>query len=253
MYKIFSGVINKRLYEWAENNHKIDECQAGFRHGYSAVDNVFCLQAMIQKYLSKKGGRFYCLYVDFRKAFDKINHFKLFKCLEKKGLHGNFLRILKAMYSNLQSCVKVSNNNHSAAKSFAITDMFPCNIGTRQGDTTSSTIFALFIDELSALLRQNCGTGIFITNGIPDIICLMFADDIANCAETAIKLQNQLNFIDIYCQNTGMEINLNKTEIIVFRNGGILRNYEKWVFRGEPVRTTSVYKYMGLLFTPSLS
>ncbi|XP_053388817.1 uncharacterized protein LOC128551895 [Mercenaria mercenaria] len=45
-YMIFSGVVNKRLYDWAEMNSKIDESQAGFRHGYSAVDNIFPLQAM---------------------------------------------------------------------------------------------------------------------------------------------------------------------------------------------------------------
>jgi len=54
MYKIFTGVINKRLYEWAETNNKIDESQSGFRTGYSAIDNIFCLQAIAQKYLSKK-------------------------------------------------------------------------------------------------------------------------------------------------------------------------------------------------------
>jgi len=45
----------------------------------------------------------------------------------------------------------------------------------------------------------------------------MFADDIANCAETVNKLQQQLNIIDLFCETTGMEIK-NKTEIIVFRN-----------------------------------
>jgi len=43
---------------------------------------------------------------------------------------------------------------------------------------TSSTIFDLFLDELSVRLRENCGSGIFITNDIPDIFCLMFADDV---------------------------------------------------------------------------
>lgn len=73
MYKIFSGVINKRLYERAEQNHKLINVELYFRN-YLAEDNVFCLQATVQKYLSKKGGRFYCLYVDFRKAFGKANH-----------------------------------------------------------------------------------------------------------------------------------------------------------------------------------
>ena len=44
-----------------------------------------------------------------------------------------------------------------------------------------------------------------------------------------------------------------KTEIIVFRNGGPLRSYEHWVFKINPVNVTSVYKYMGLLFTSKLS
>jgi len=45
--------------------------------------------------------------------------------------------------------------------------------------------------------------------------------------------------------------NLKRTEIIVFRNGGPLRNNEKWFYGGNPVSTTSVYKYMGILFTPA--
>ena len=62
MYKLFSTIINKRLYNWAEEHNKLDESQAGFRKGYSAVDNMFCLQAVMQRYLSRPGGRFYCLY-----------------------------------------------------------------------------------------------------------------------------------------------------------------------------------------------
>ena len=81
----------------------------------------------------------------------------------------------------------------------------------------------------------------------------MFADDIASCAETAFKLHKQLNIVDRFCMNTGMEINLDKTEIIVFRNCGPLRNCERWTYRGTKINTTFAYKYMGLLFTPKLS
>ena len=81
----------------------------------------------------------------------------------------------------------------------------------------------------------------------------MFADNIASCAETAFKLQQQLNVVDRFCMNTGMEINLDKTEIIVFGNGGPLRNFERWTYRDTKINTTSAYKYMGLLFTPKLS
>ena len=53
LYKVFSTIVNTRLYNWAENNNQIDESQVGFRHGYSTIDNIFCLQAMVQKYLTR--------------------------------------------------------------------------------------------------------------------------------------------------------------------------------------------------------
>ena len=69
MYKIFSSIINNISYHWTEKHHKIDEAQSGFRRNYSTADNIYSLQGVIHKYLSKQGGR---------KAFDKINHNKLF-------------------------------------------------------------------------------------------------------------------------------------------------------------------------------
>ena len=244
MYKIFSSILNKRLYAWVEETGKLDESQAGFRAGYSTIDNIFSLSAVVQKYLSKSGGRFYCLYVDFQKAFDKVEHEQLFKSLTKKGIHGKFLRAVKSMYSCLQATVRTVDGQ---------TKPFPCNIGTRQGDISSPLLFALFINDLCTLLRENCPDGIFITADIPDLFCLMFADDIAHCAETRVRMQRQLDLIFNFCQLTNMTVNLNKTEIIVFRNGGPLRNYESWHFNGIPVRTTSQYKYLGLIFTPKLS
>ena len=62
-----------------------------------------------QKYLSKKGGRFYCLFVDFSKAFDWIDHKILINSLIKKGFYGKMLELLIAMYSNLCCCMKIDN------------------------------------------------------------------------------------------------------------------------------------------------
>ena len=101
--------------------------QAGFRSGYSVADNIFSLSACVQKYLSRRGGRFYCLYVDFQKAFDKLQHQKLFVSLLQKGTHGKFLNILKAMHSNLSATVRTDCGE---------TCIFPCNVGTREGDVS---------------------------------------------------------------------------------------------------------------------
>ena len=138
------------------------------------------------------------------------------------------------MYGKLSACVKTENG---------LTSYFPCKIGTQKGCVSSPLIFTLLINDLVALLRENCRNGIFITQDVPEVLCLLFADDVAGCAETAMLLQRQLNIIDKFCRTTGMELNLDKTKIIVFRNGGYLRFYEHWTYPNQPVEIVSYYKY----------
>ena len=146
---------------WTTDLNIINESQAGFRSGYSAIDNIFCLQNIIKKYISKVGGRFYVLVVDFQKAFDTINHFKLFSTKSRQRLNGNLLMILVSMYSKLKARIKIDN--------YHVTEPFACNIGTVQSDSTSP----LLINDLCPLLREHSGNGVFISNQIPEIYCLM--------------------------------------------------------------------------------
>lgn len=80
MYKIFSIILNKRLYRWVEQNGKLDEAQAGFRAGYSTVDNIFSLSAVVQKYLSRRrGGCIVCIWI-FKRPLIRwsiINYFRV--------------------------------------------------------------------------------------------------------------------------------------------------------------------------------
>ena len=43
MYKIFSNIVYNRLCKWANLNNKIAEPQAGFRKGYSTIDNLYAI------------------------------------------------------------------------------------------------------------------------------------------------------------------------------------------------------------------
>ena len=110
--KVFTGILTTRLQNWAEENSVLDESQAGFRKQYSTTDNIFSLHAIIQKYLCRPRGRFYCIFVDFRRAFDSIPHNKIWDSLKRKGINenGKFLKIFRSMYNQLKSCVKVNNS-----------------------------------------------------------------------------------------------------------------------------------------------
>lgn len=136
--KIFTKVINSRLVSWIEKCKLQKEEQAGFRKGYSTVDNIFVLQSLIQKYCTRKGRRFYIVYADFSKAFDTIPHVLLFYQLMVKGVHGNVLNVLRSMYASLESCVRTADG---------ITDYFKCSVGTRQGCMLSPCLFSLYVGK----------------------------------------------------------------------------------------------------------
>ena len=71
--KIYINTLNKRFTKWSDENEIIGEEQAGFRKSYSAIDNLLCLQTLVTKYLKIKGGRFYDIFFDFEKVFDRMD------------------------------------------------------------------------------------------------------------------------------------------------------------------------------------
>ena len=54
-------------------------------------------------------------------------------------------------------------------------------------------------------------------------------------------------------QRLGLEVNLDKTKIIVFRKGGFLGKNEKWFYNNQPVEVVNEYNYLGITFTTKMS
>ena len=50
-----------------------------------------------------------------------------------------------------------------------------------------------------------------------------------------------------------MKVNLEKTNIIVFRTGGIIKRNEMWYLNGKQLKTVTYYKYLGLAFSSKRS
>ena len=241
--KVFTKILNNRIVHWLETGDLQIEEQAGFRKGYSTIDNIFILQSLIQKYCSRSRGRFYTIYVDFSKAFDTVPHALLFYQLLTKGMHGRVLQVLKSMYAQLESCVRTPGG---------ITEFFKCTIGTRQGCMLSPCLFSLYVGELITMLDESRCRGTYVNDDAENIIALLFADDIVAGADTVGRLQHIINVIANFCKKWGLIVNLSKTKVMVFRGGGPLRQNEKWYFDGKLLEVVSAYKYLGSIFTPKL-
>ena len=186
----------------------------------------------------------YYIFVDFSKAFDGVKHEYLWHRLISYGLHGRVLRVLRSMYNNCKSCVLCDEG---------ITNYFDCSIGTRQGCLLSPLLFTLFINELSVYMCKTVRDNLFITENVPSAGLLMYADDVNDSADIPIALQRKLNQLEMFCKQWSMTVNLDKTNIIVFRNGGIVKRCEKWFYMGKEVKCTKHYNFLGLLISSRLS
>ena len=103
--KVYTAILNERLNSFSDAIELITKSQAGFRKGYSTLDNIFCLYSLIQIYLMS-GRKLFCTFVDFKKAFDTIWRVGLWQKLIASNITGKIFISIFNMYSNIKSCVR---------------------------------------------------------------------------------------------------------------------------------------------------
>lgn len=241
--KLYSFILNQRLSNWIEANGVIEDVQAGFRKGYSTIDHIFTLSALVQKQLVR-GKKLYAAFIDFKKAFDLVNRDKLWEVLHKRGVRGRMLMALKGMYALVQAKVRVGGE---------FTDSFSCPCGLKQGETCSPVLFSLFINELACDVVCKGKHGIQLFPDLFQLLILLFADDVVLLSDTVIGLQNQLNILHDTAQRLGLIVNLQKSNVVVFRNGGPLAAIAKWRYGNDIIQVVSKYKYLGIFLSTRLS
>ena len=182
-------------------------------------------------------GRLFCAFVDLKKAFDSIYLNGLWFKLYKLGVNAKTLRIIKDMYNNVKTCVRGCN-------SYSV--FFECAVGLKQGEVISPILFSLFIEDLELFLQEdpNCGLS------LDDItfILMLFADDMVILGKDRDDLQNSLDLLEKYCKKWGLQVNTDKTKIVVFRKRGGLFDNEKWTYDGVQLDAVNNFNYLGTVF-----
>ena len=108
--KLFTAVINSRLNAFADNHEVITNSQAGFRKGYSTADNIFILNSLVE-IMKSRSKKLYCVFVDFKQAFDSVWRSGLLHKLIEHNINGKCFRLIRSMYENIKSRVKCTNGN----------------------------------------------------------------------------------------------------------------------------------------------
>ena len=107
----------------------------------------------------------------------------------------------------------------------------------------------MFINEFARDIIKNGRHGIQLLPDMLELFILLFADDIVLLSDTIVGLQNQLDVLARNCARLDLHVNLDKSNIVIFRNGGYIAKREKWFYNGQNITTVNSYKYLGLFFT----
>jgi hypothetical protein len=197
--KILEKIIYNRLLEYLENNNLLDENQYGFRKNRSTIDAITNLIGHITSNHENKKISL-ALFIDMSKAFDTIDHNILIYKLQKYGITGTALNLIKNYLTNRQQRVKINET---------ISDTQKITHGVPQGSILGPLLFNLYVNDLNSQFKNTK------TISFADDTTLYVADN--NIEDIYIKTYDNILTLLDWCNANKLSINLSKTNYILFQ------------------------------------
>ena len=183
----------------------------------------------------RKGAGMLVSFIDFKKAYDRVDRGKLWGCLKGMGIGGRALAFLKAAYSDVSYEVKVG-----AGRS----DLFEVSCGLRQGCILSPLLFSLFINSIVARLKE---AEVGVKCGSKLISMLLYADDAVIFAEDEKSMRLGLDVLMGWCREWSVEVTGEKCGVMHMRRKGVKRTEDKFYVGEEEIAIVEEYKYLDIV------
>ena len=199
LIKTFEKVVRKPIVSFLEEHLLFNAGQHGFRAAHSCLSQLLAHFDLITRHL-EDGKAVDVIYLDFAKAFDKLDIGITLKKLEAMGIGGHLGQWLQSFLSNRSQTVVV-NGVKSSPK--------PVLSGVPQGSVIGPLIFLILIGDIDKEVATS-----FISS---------FADDTRigheiSSEEDIKALQLDLQAVYQWATNNNMEFNSEKFELIQYRS-----------------------------------
>ena len=135
-----SKVMLKILQAWLQQymNHELPDVQAGFRKGRGTRDQIANICWLIEKAREFQKNIYFC-FIDYAKAFDCVDHNKLWKILKEMGIPDHLTCLLRNLYAGQEATVRTGHGT---------IDWFQTGKGVRQGCILSPCLLNLYAEYI---------------------------------------------------------------------------------------------------------
>ena len=185
-------------------NCELPDVQAGFRKGRGTRDQISSICWIIKKAIQYQKNIYPICFIDYAKAFDCVDHNKLWKILQVMGIPDHLTCLLRNLYAGQEATVRTEHGT---------TDWFQIGKRVCQGCIVSLCLFNLYVEYI----MRNPGleeaqSGIKIAGR--NINKLRYADDTTLMAESEEELKSLLIKVKEENENVGLKLNIQKTKIL---------------------------------------
>ena len=184
-------------------NCELPDVQAGFRKGRGTRDQIANIHWIIEKAREFQKNIYFCL-IHYAKAFDCVDHNKLWKILREMEIQDHLTCLLRNMYAGQEAKVRTGHGT---------TDWFQIGKGIRQGCILSPCLFNFYAEYImrnAGLEEAQAGIKIVGRN----INNLRYADDTTIMAESEQELKSLLMKVKEESEKVGLKLNIQKTKIM---------------------------------------